>query len=103
MPKKVPTQILQERFEKAAKELKKRQQEDAQKMQEASQKRREKIGAIIEKVWNNNAPINPKIVSDILAEIAKNSATMNLISVRIKNAAAGSAKAETEPPESSAE
>ena len=103
MPKKVPTKILQERYEKAVRELKERQQEEAKKMELANQKRREKIGALIEKVWNNNAPINPKIVADILAEIAKNSATTNLISLRIKNAAAGSAKAETEPPKSSAE
>ena len=103
MPKQVPLQILQERFEKASKELKERQQEELKKLEAANQKRWAKIGALVEKVWNNNAPINPKIVSDILAEIAKNSATMNLLSVRIKNAAAGSANAETEPPKSSAE
>ena len=103
MPKKVPTQILKERFEKAEKELREREQEEAKKLQESNQKRWIKTGALVEKFWNNNAPISPKIVAEILAEIGKNSATMNLISLRIKSAAAGSAIAETEPPERSAE
>ena len=100
MPKKVPTQVLKDRFEKAEKELREREQEEAKKMQESNQKRWMKTGALVEKFWNNNAPINPKTVAEILAEIGKNSATTNLISLRIKNAAAGSAKVETEPPES---
>lgn len=100
MPKKVPTKVLEERFEKAQKALQERQQEESKKVQEMNEKRWMKTGALIEKFWNNNAPINPKTVAEILAEIGKNAATTNLISLRIKNAAAGSAKVETEPPES---
>ena len=100
MPKKIPIKKLEERLEKAEKELKERKRIEAKKIQEFNQKRWIKTGALIEKFWNNNAPINPKTVAEILAEIGKNSATMNLISLRIKSAAAGEANAEPEPPKS---
>ena len=87
MAKILTTQEIETRLEILKRQLKEQKQKEKAKLIKNQEINAKKVSEIIFKKWNNGNPIDAKIVENILDEIGTNTATMNIINLRIKKEA----------------
>ena len=87
MAKILTTQEIETRLEILKRQLKEQKQKEKAKLIKNQEINAKKVSEIIFKKWNNGNPIDAQIVENILDEIGNNTATMNIINLRIKKEA----------------
>ena len=84
MAKILTTQEIETRLEILKRQLKEQKQREKAKLIKNQEINAKKVSEIIFKKWNDGKPIDAKVVEKILDEIGTNTATMNIINLRIK-------------------